>query len=52
MPIWQIICGFIPRIDVPLSFTSPPSDFRNPAIIAKSVVLPAPFGPISDTISP
>ena len=40
MPIWQT-GGFIPRIDVPFSFTSPPS--RNSAIIAKSVVLPAPF---------
>src|SRR5258707_308819 len=52
MPAAQILCGARPVMSRPAKATRPASGVWKPAIAANSVVLPAPLGPISPTISP
>ena len=42
----------LPRMGMPLKVTFPSSACVNPVIISKSVVFPAPFGPINPIIFP
>jgi len=50
----KIVCtaGFANRMGVPFHRISPVSDCVIPAMILASVLFPAPFSPMSDTISP
>src|SRR5579862_5747419 len=48
----QMRCGFRPVMSAPNARTRPRSGRMKPAIIANSVVLPAPLGPISATMRP
>jgi hypothetical protein len=50
MPAWAILCGSRPVIDLPSNRTVPDVGLYMPVRMLKNVVLPAPFGPISDTI--
>src|SRR5437868_1290825 len=52
MPAAQILCGASPVMSRPSKATRPASGAWKPAMAANSVVLPAPLGPISPTISP
>src|SRR3954470_19124585 len=52
MPAAQIWCGGKPVMSRPAKVMRPDSGLWKPAIAANSVVLPAPLGPISPTISP
>src|SRR3990172_13291555 len=52
MPWRQIRCGGRPVMSSPRKRTLPSSGARNPVSAANSVVLPAPFGPISPAIVP
>src|SRR6188508_3737335 len=52
MPAAQIRCGARPVMSRPSSTMRPASGLWKPAMAANSVVLPAPLGPISPTISP
>jgi len=48
-----ILCGAMPSMRCPSKVIAPPEFFPSrPEIVRKRVVLPAPFEPISDTISP
>ena len=51
-PSFARSCGLRPVISSPSNNTSPALGCSKPAIIAKSVVLPAPFGPINPVIEP
>src|SRR5262249_27856712 len=51
-PRWHTWRRLSPRVDTPSKRTSPTSVARNPEMRWNSVVLPAPFGPMSPTISP
>ena len=51
-PSRQMRCGAMPVISRPSKRTLPASGGRKPATMAKSVVLPAPFGPISAVMRP
>src|SRR5262245_13140572 len=51
MPRAQTRCGGRPVTSLPRNRTLPASASMKPAMHANSVVLPAPFGPISATIS-
>ena len=51
-PSALISCGFRPRRSRPAKRTVPLSGARKPEISANAVVLPAPLGPMSATISP
>ena len=51
-PCWQMRCGGRPWIVAPLRRTVPLSGGNRPETRLNSVVLPAPFGPISAWISP
>jgi hypothetical protein len=46
------LIALTPRIGVPAYTTPPLSALRKPAMMLKSVVFPAPFGPISAVIEP
>src|SRR5262249_31687402 len=52
MPRRASRCGGSPTISVPSYAMRPSLGARKPAIIANSVVLPAPFGPISAVMRP
>src|SRR5258707_9917442 len=52
MPAAQIRCGGSPVMSRPSSVTRPALGAWKPAMAANRVVLPAPLGPISPTISP
>ena len=52
MPLFVILCGARPEILSPSKTISPESTWKIPVIRLKTVVLPAPFGPITLTISP
>src|SRR6516162_8599273 len=52
MPRRQRCHGFIGVMSAPSNSTRPPLGGNTPAIMLKSVVLPAPFGPMMPTISP
>src|SRR5215469_830413 len=52
IPIRAIVCGYSPATDFPAKTTSPSLGSYTPVITLKTVVLPAPFGPIRLTISP
>ena len=49
---FQIASGFRPTSSTPASLTEPASGASCPPTMLKQVVLPAPFGPISASISP
>src|SRR5215470_6175516 len=51
IPRWLILCGGRPTIELPSKRMSPSSGSYTPVIRLKRVVLPAPFGPITLTIS-
>ncbi len=51
-PISATLCAGIPPISVPRSFTDPERGASRPEIVRSVVLLPAPFDPISVTISP
>src|SRR6185437_14924587 len=51
-PLRAIVCCGCPAIDCPAKRTSPELGLYTPVITLKTVVLPAPFGPIRLTISP
>src|SRR5207249_3644549 len=51
-PRRQIACGGSPTMERSPKRTSPASGARNPERRLKTVVLPAPFGPMSPSISP
>ncbi len=52
MPARAIVSGFLPTIDAPARRMSPDLGRTRPVIACRVVDLPAPFGPISPTISP
>ena len=52
MPSWLMRNGFLPPIDLPANRTSPAVGAYTPVTTLKTVVLPAPFGPMSPTSSP
>jgi hypothetical protein len=52
IPRPQILWGGFPVMSVPLKRTRPASGFCRPMMLKKSVVLPAPLGPIMLKISP
>ena len=52
IPIRAMLCGTSPAIDFPAKRTSPALGSYTPVITLKTVVLPAPFGPMRLTISP
>src|SRR5512134_927195 len=52
MPRRQRSCGAMPVTLRPLNFTSPASGRMCPVMRLKSVVLPAPFGPMTAPIEP
>ena len=51
-PIVAIRCGGRPTMLSPSRLIEPESGLYTPVIALKTVVLPAPFGPMSETISP
>src|SRR5262245_21636956 len=51
MPSLMISCVSVPEIERPLKRISPASIFRYPKMVSSKVDLPAPFGPITLTIS-
>ena len=52
MPISTVLCGLMPTTDIPSNTISPELTGNTPVIKLKSVVLPAPFGPITPNTSP
>jgi hypothetical protein len=52
MPILVSLCARIRCSGLPSKRTSPESGFRNPLITLKTVVLPAPLGPIKPVTVP
>src|SRR5262245_59459479 len=52
MPLRAAMCGESPEMRSPRSRTSPELGARNDEISLKSVDLPAPLGPMIETISP
>src|SRR5579859_6484983 len=52
MPLRAITCGGRPNIDLPSNSIAPWSGLMKPVARLNSVVLPAPFGPISAVIDP
>src|SRR6185312_8123949 len=52
MPAAQMRCGARPVMSWPCRVMRPVSGLWKPAMVANSVVLPAPLGPIRPTISP
>src|SRR5680860_976910 len=52
IPRWQMRYGATPVMSSPLKSTLPSSGCRCPVITLKSVVLPAPLGPITATMLP
>src|SRR5918993_4402495 len=51
-PLRATACGLRPLISSPLKSTRPAVGWRNEAISLNSVLLPAPFGPMTERISP
>src|SRR5271157_841333 len=52
MPFLHVRCAGSPVMSSPLKMTWPPSGESMPVMRLKSVVFPAPFGPMTATISP
>ena len=52
MPSFVIVCGGRNEISVPSKTIEPEVGLYTPVSWLKKVVLPAPFGPMSDTIAP
>src|SRR3989338_4797567 len=50
MPDWAILYGGRFVMSLSSNFILPPSGFVNPLIMLKTVVFPAPFGPINEVI--
>ena len=51
IPSWAMRCGDWPAIDWPANRTSPELGWYTPVMTLKTVVLPAPLGPITLTTS-
>ncbi len=52
MPRCVNACGGLPVMSSPLNCTRPAVGLYTPVSMLKNVVLPAPFGPMSETIEP
>ena len=52
MPVSMILCGGVSRSDVPSIVIAPAVAGSRPEMTRSSVVLPAPFEPITATASP